>query len=360
MFRSQKSLTQIVVASVLGGLSLLTLEEVNKKEKTESSNSWVHNQPQIVVQIPYLCVNDTPQAMALASLEDSEGKTLFSCDQDHDQIKAFQQYRGELEYAKELASMKDLHGKPFFSGYDIIAFKSVGGTIDYAKKFVVATNGEGYPFSGSQLAQLYALDLNFQEATTFVDTAKPNALFEYPVYDGDLFEKNYGAFRVQYAISFFKTMQEKYDLKIVVAYQESMLYDALDAQTYELVMLAGHGTDKNLTFNKKWLPSVASSSEQDEILFLDTTDTELGKHFRQLAPTAVIFLNSCSTAAGGEKADNLANKIADWAPGRQIIAAEDVLWTYRVVANPNSLYPFDITLLDEKGLRDITYRTIHR
>ena len=182
---SQKKLTQIVAASVLAGLSFIAIDKIKSKERKPSTPSS-HDQPLIVVQIPYLCVENTPEGMALASLEDAEGKILFSCDQN----KAFQQYGGSIAYAKELASMKDLGGRPFFTGYDIVAFKSVGGTVEYAKKFAAEKNAEGYPFSGSQLTQLYALGLDLQEVVKFTDTAKPNALFSYPSYDGDLFERN--------------------------------------------------------------------------------------------------------------------------------------------------------------------------
>lgn len=343
-----------MAASVLGGLSLIAITKNLPEGKGEPSTHSFHNQPKIVVQIPNLCVNNSPEGMALASLEDADGKALFSCDQG-DQIQAFQQYGGSVEYAKELASMKDLKGKPFFSGYDIIAFKSVGGSIEYAKKFVAEKNAEGYPFSGNQLAQLYALGLDLQDVVRFTDTSKPNALFEYPTYDGDLFEKNYGAFRVNYAITFFKAIQEKYDIKVVVASQEKVLYDALDAHTYEFAMFAGHGTENNLTFNKDRLQIKGNY----EIYTLDLSDSELEKHLQHLAPGAVIFLDSCSTGAGAEKGDNLANAIAKFAPGRKVIAPQEALWTHRVVINLNSLYPFDATLLDEKGSKDITYRTIH-
>lgn len=326
------------------------------EEKIGPSTPSSHNQPQIVVQIPDLCVDNTPEGMALASLEDVEGKILFSCDQN----KAFQQYGGSIEYAKELASMKDLGGRPFFSGYDIVAFKSVEGTADYAKKFVAEKNAEGYPFSGSQLAQLYALGLNLEEVVKFTDTAKPNALFEYPVYDGDLFEKNYGAFRVADAISFFRALREKYDVKVVIAYQESMLYDALDAHNYALAMFAGHGAEKNLTLNKNPL----RTKDKDEMYALGISDSELGKHLQHLTPDAVIFLDSCSTGAGGEKGDNLANAVAKWADGRMVIAPTKVLRTGDIQVN--NLYPFNVTLfyseeeelwkkIEERKREDITY-----
>ncbi len=344
-----------MVASALASLSFLAINKTKTEQKVEPSNQPDHHQQQIVVQITDLCVNTSPQSMALASLEDTEGKVLFSCNQ----IKAFQRYDGSVEYAKELASMKDLYGKTFFTGYDIVAFKSVGGTAEYAKKFVSEKNKEGYSFSGNQLPHLYALGLDIKEVTTFKDNpSKPNGFIEYPAYDGDLFEENYGAFRVESAISFFRSMREKYDLKIVVAYQESMIYDALDANVYEFAMFAGHGSDKDLTLNKNLLQT--TGTDKNEIYLIDTSDLELAKHLQQhLTPNAVIFLNSCSTAAGGEKGDNLANTIADWAPGRTIIAPQEVLWTHRVITNPNALYPFDVTLLDKKGQRDITYKTIH-
>ena len=45
---------------------------------------------------------------------------------------------------------------------------------------------------------------------------------------------------------------------------------------------------------------------------------------------------------------------AKWAKGRKVIAPKDILWTrWMTDIRP---YPFDVTLLDEEGEKDITYR----
>ena len=121
---------------------------------------------------------------------------------------------------------------------------------------------------------------------------------------------------------------------------------------WQFFTVAGHGTETTLSLGEKDLRT--SKTEKDETYTLDLTDGELEQHLQHLDPKAVIFLNSCSTGKGGEGANNLANAFAILAKGREVIAAQDVLWAGRTT-NLHS-YPFNITLLDKEEKKDITYR----
>ena len=110
--------------------------------------------------------------------------------------------------------------------------------------------------------------------------------------------------------------------------------------------VAGHGTKTSIDLGRG----------SGEIYSLDISDQELAEHLRHLSPDAVIFLYSCSTGEDGPGAHNLANSVTQWAYGRTVIAAADVLFVNRVEIK--SLYPLDVMLRDEENKKDITYRPI--
>ncbi len=331
------------------------LQEYRKPEVPEEKSGAIS-----IKVDPYFCYEGVetdggntsvidPLTKELASLKTAEGKYLFTCGD----LAAFREAGGTGEYAAELASLPDGCGNVFFTaGYDIVAFKKSNGTVEYAKKFSSTACASELSFRGNQLPQLYSLGLDLKEVVGFVDTPKPDALVVYPTHDGIYNDENYGAFRTISSVNLFKELQKAYDIKVVIASTENEVYDALGSRAgFKLFMLCGHGTKTTLSLGEKDLRIAAA--EKDETYRIDPSDSELELKLQNLDPAAVIFLNSCSTAEGGEKEDNLANTVAKWAKGRKTIAATEVLWTHRVTTNIP--YPLEVTLMDKEGKKNITY-----
>lgn len=348
---TDKKTSAIAATSLAAVLGLYGGMQLTNVMETKNYDPMGITIPPIVLET--MCISTSDNFNELSELKTASGENVFTCDE---MIK-FKEFGGTLEYARELASIKDFQGKPFFTGYDIVAFKQVGGTAEYARKFVSALNSDGRPFSGSQLPQFYKLGLELQEIVAFIDTPKPNALIIYPAHDGKLLfgSKTYGAFRADYGLDLYNKLREAYDIKVNVSSTEDEVYDALSASNgFMFFMIVGHGTEKTLSLGEND-PGIANA-EKDEKYALDTSDNELEQYLQYLDSLATIFLNSCSTGKGGLGADNLANAVAGWANGREVIAAKEELWNNRITnVHP---YPFDATLLNESGEKDITYRVL--
>lgn len=349
---------RMTVAAVLGSIAVSAALAVCQSGKLQK-DSQRYKKPELQEKLPetftikvdeYFCYDsakglmDDPYVKEMSSMRTTGGNYFFTCAD----LNAFREDSGTVEYAKELAALQDRQGNLFFTtGNDVVAFKNSAGSYDYAARFASAVDKEGKKlFSGNQLAQLYSLGLDLQQLLTFTDTAKPNALLVYPTSDR-------GTFRNEASIKFFKKIQEGYDTKVVVASREGEVYGALESRDdFELLVLLGHGAKTTLSLGENDLR--LQKAEKDETYTIDTSDWELETYLRHLTPNAVIFLYSCNTGEGRGEAQNLANAIAEWGGVRKVIAPTEVLNTSRVTVN--SLYPFDVTLIDEKGERDITYK----
>lgn len=305
---------------------------------------------------PYFCYADDIKYLAvreLASLADARGDPVFTCEQ----LFAYNNNDGNVDFARELLSFRDQDGNTLFSGADIFAYKEAGGTIDFARKFLSVKTEEGKNvFYGAQLAQIYRLGLDVVDLLEFKDTPKPNALMTFPTKDNnpDSYSRyTEGTFRGDNTLQFFREMKQVYDVKVLVSLREEEIYAALDAsEGFESYTMIGHGSQNDLG-----LGSVDLGEEHAEVFSLDVSDTEMAEHLQHLSPHAVIFVYSCSTAQGRNTAENLVNKIAEWAPGRKVIGATEVLNTFRVKVD--SYYPFEVTLMDFAGEKDITYRVFN-
>lgn len=374
---------KLAVASVLGSMVVASVLTLVGQPKNPERYLQKHPKSKVQEKLPeastlkvdpYFCYDpdpamglmDDPYVKEMASLKSADRGCFFTCAD----IFAFRDFCGDMQYAKELASFRDAEGKNFFLGKELVAFTKAGGTTEYAKKFFSFKDHKGNnPFYGGQLPQLYRLGLNLEQVAKFDDTPKPNALLVYPTWDypiGKIFdEKVYynGAFRDDYSLAFFKKVSETYDVKVVVASTEGEVYEALDSEAdFKLFILSGHGTKTTLSLGEKDLR--VSAPEKNETYTIDLSDSELEKHLQKLAPDAVIFLNSCSTAEGGAGEKNLANKVNLWAQGRKVIAPTKDLRTGDVQID--ALYPFKVTLfyseeeecskpVQERKREDITY-----
>ena len=358
MIMADKITSTIVATSLLSVVGFCgSTQLIGTTKTTETKTADQTETVTTPLTLDPVCIFGQDSSNELSELKTADGDNFFTCEE----MRSFTEYGGTLEYAKELASMKDIHGNIFFTGYDLVAFKHAEGTAEYAQKFLRAANPDGRPFSGSQLPQFYKLGLDLHEIITFTDTSKPNALIIYPTHDGELppkprdkdYVNNYGAFRTAFALKFYQELQQAYDLKVRVSSIEDEVYDALkESKGFMFFMPVGHGGEKTLSLGENDLRTMLE--EKDERYTLDTSDSELEQYLQNLDPKATIFLNSCSNGKGGAGADNLANAMAGWAKGRKVIAAQDDLWTNRITSfHP---YPFDATLLDKAGEKDITYK----
>ena len=156
---------------------------------------------------------------------------------------------------------------------------------------------------------LYSLSLVKRSYSYFEETDKPNLLITYPAID----EKK--AFFSSSARELIKSLSESYDIWFATVYDENDLYKAIrKTPDIDLLILSGHGSKESIQLNNP-------VEGFEELSYIDTSDKELKKHLKRLTKKATIFLNSCSTGKGEEGQSNLANRIAELAPGRNVIAA---------------------------------------
>jgi hypothetical protein len=241
---------------------------------------------------------------------------------------------------------KDEKGYPGFDVKSICFFRLFGGTVEYAKEIASIKDKDGKPkFKGQELYRFYQLGLKKSDLERFNDTEKPNAVIVYPTRDWNL------VFEKIESIEFFQKVRKAYDVNIVIASEEKQTYKVIeDTPNIELLILAGHGSKDSLSLSESDL-RLFSSTKDDERYKIDKTDSELGKYLSKLEKNATIFLLSCSNAEGGEEADNLANYVIKLAGGRKVIASKKPFGFKEIEIN--SLYPFDVSI--RKRSEDCSY-----
>ena len=110
-------------------------------------------------------------------------------------------------------------------------------------------------------------------------------------------------------------LSEDYDIWFATLRDEKDLYYAIKkCPKIDLLILSGHGSKENILLNQP-------VEGYEELSYIDIEDKELKRHLKHLDPEATIFLNACNTGNGRENQVNLANTIAEKAPGRHVIAA---------------------------------------
>lgn len=308
-------------------------------------------------------------AKELASIRDKENKQIFH----GGSIAMLQQFNGTVEYAKAFASIKNAEGNPLFNGWEIVElkkhsctyedavtllslnkkrynqfftkehllkFKKADGTVPYAKE--LAALG----FSAKSICNFQQIGISVTEAVIFNDTEKPNAVIILPISD------KVGAFETEGSMKLFKAIKNNYDLWARVVSTEQEAYKAIDSiPNIETLVLAGHGTETTLSLGGGGLFEKGMKGERYKI---DLTDNEFAKHLKKLDKDAVIFLFSCSNGQGGENAGNLANFITKLSAGRQVISSVTLLNGGEIVVD--SIYPFDLRIVDSESGKDITYK----
>lgn len=255
------------------------------------------------------------------------------------------------EKAEHLSELTYSNREPFFTCEDIVKYIWYGGSLEYAKEMASYRDSSQHNFFyGAQLPQFAALGLKADEILHFRDTEKPNALIVYPTYDinSDGYE---GAFSTPEALKLFEHIRERYDVKIVVASVEEEVYSGLaSGPIFDLGMFSGHGSSDSLRLGMTGPPRVSNPATHSgrgtlEGLTIDTEDFELASFFHNFSKDAVIFLNSCSTAEGGKDFSNLANHVAQFAPGRKVIASKVPFSGSDVKIDLEKIYPLDLRIV---------------
>jgi len=256
------------------------------------------------------------------------------------------------ENARRLSELTTSTGEPFFTCEDIVKYVWYGGNYEYAKEMSSVIDGNGKNvFYGAQLPQFAYLGLSVDEIVNFKDTEKPNALVVYPTYDIN-YSGIEGAFAVKDSLKLFKLIKDAYDVKVIVASDKDELCGAIDpSKKYKLGVISGHGSKTSLTQGK---PCDAGASNcDDKKYYIGTDDFELASCFDGFHQDAVIFLNSCSTAEGGDDMFNLANHMAQFALGRKIIASKVPFAAPQLEVD--NIYPFQARIVVDEI--DQTYVT---
>ena len=318
-------------------------------------------------------------ARLFADLNNQEGIQIFN----GSNIWDFTRHGGNLRYARDLINVRDQNGRPIFSnGFDMAWYHEQGGTIQYARDLASLTDDYGNPsldqrhmsriqeagltldqvrsvhgvrdsvddtmLDGLSIYRLAQLGLTPAEIN-FQDTSKPNAVIIYPTRDWN------GAFESEEELALFQSIRGDYDVFVRLADQESDAYRAISrVPSVDLLILGGHGSEKSMSFGETD-PLNEEPEKRDERYTLDLSDIELGQYLQGLNPNAVIFLNSCSNAKGGN-GENIADFIGKLAGGRKVIAATEIFGAPDVTIN--QMHPFDVTIMGglSDNRRDITYR----
>jgi hypothetical protein len=168
----------------------------------------------------------------------------------------------------------------------------------------------------------------------FDDTEKPNFLITYPTSDWNK------AFSRKETVDYLKSLKEHHDVILRIVQTKQEAYAALDwfpdIQTWSP---GGHGSKTRLSFSGDFADIMAGQSEDSVI---STCDTELSYHMQNLAPDAVIFLDSCETGKGGAGADNLANHVRSQVGTRKVISSKVSFATKDM--RVTSHHPFDVKI----------------
>jgi len=253
----------------------------------------------------------------------------------------------DVDYISQMINInKDEKGYPHFDPKSICFFRLFGGTVEYAKEIASIKDKDGKPkFNGQELYRFYQLDLKKADLEKFNDTEKPNAVIVYPTRDWNIvFEKNE-------SIDFFQKLRKAYDVNVILASEENQAYKVIeDTPNIELLILAGHGSKDSLSLSDSDL-RLFCSIKNHERYKIDKSDSELGQYLSKLENNATIFLLSCSNAEGGKEAENLANYIISLAEGKKVIASEKPFRFEDIKVN--SFYPFDVKITYKS--KDCTY-----
>lgn len=248
-----------------------------------------------------------------------------------------------IESFKDLAQVEDENGNKAFEKKEILELAGVGVPASYAKSMICEKDKKGdQKYTAFEIKRFYQLSFSKENPPDFKDTDKPNAVIVYPT--SDLTD----SFETEESITFFKNIQSRYDINLVITPTEDRVYKAIESTPdVKLLVLNGHGSPEDLELGYKIeLPEF-------EKYLLDKSDKELSKYLEHLSTDAVIFICSCLTAEGGSDKDNFANFVIKNAGGRKVIASKHKFSAKDIKVL--SLYPLNLRILSKETGEDWTY-----
>jgi len=243
---------------------------------------------------------------------------------------------------EKLKAIIDQSGEPLFTKEDITEIVKHNVPFDYAQKLGL------HHFNGKSIRRFYQLELDTNQIINFIDTKKPNAVFLYAFSD-PLPGKKGASFERKQDLDLFRSVVKEYDVYVRIVKTENEVYEAIDKiPKIKFLYIGGHGEKTELAL---WCSS--ADCQEDEIYSIDISDTEIGAHLKRLESDAVIFLDSCGTARGGEKdTSHLAHFILKQSEGKILYAASRSYNSGNM--RLNSVNPFSITI-GNCAIGDFTY-----
>ncbi|MBI2574567.1 hypothetical protein HYV82_01655 [Candidatus Woesearchaeota archaeon] len=314
-------------------------------------------------------------AQMLSSLRSTLGQTIFSRGKD---IVDFHEGKYGVCAAKKFIGLSDSEGNTVFrDGYDIVSFLRAGGTIDEAKDYIAIADSKGHTyFNGYEIAllrknqvsalfaaSLAAMGLNAETImyhfklglsgnnTTFRNSGKPKALILYPTGNPPDFI-GVQAFSDDDTYEFLRKILDAYDVRLrAISTVGEMDRETEQNADAKLLILGGHGARQSLTFGEN---RPKYGVEIDEEAFKLTVDTKgLEVILDRLPNDAVIFLDSCFNGEGKENEMNMANYVAECAPGRKVISGTGVFNAGKITIK--QMFPLDLAIMACYTYQDCTY-----
>ncbi len=176
------------------------------------------------------------------------------------------------------------------------------------------------------------------DAGCFVDTEKPNALLLYAEKDNIP-----SVFDTQWDAQFILRLEDDYDVLVrTVAAPAEICEMISEVSDLELLTINVHSIRTTLFL------STYDRGQKEKIISFFSDLTCLQK----LHPEAVIFLRACSAGKGGAYAFNIANRIAEQAPGRTVISSQGTLSSDQI--HILSYRPFSALLMKTEK-QDMSY-----
>lgn len=295
---------------------------------TDTEGNTVFSEGDIIAAYRYAC-KDISLARPLVKLKDSEGKSLF---RDGADIFAWLYHGGSLEQAESYLSIAGTEGKTAFNGHDLALLKRHSVPPRYA----AAMAAEGM----NALTATYYHSIGFApEDIGFARDGRPRALLLYPT--NDYFYMGDGTFTSKKCLDFIKKIGQAYDIRLRAISTVSEMCSEIEATPdVRLLVLAGHGRRDLLCFGESSPKYGISVPERDRML--RPSSRKAACYLAMLPARATIFLNSCDNGKGRERGKNLANSVAEWAPGRRVISSVDTFDSYNLKVG--SYYPLELRI----------------
>lgn len=298
----------------------------------DTEGNMVFSEGDMIAIYRYL-YKDMSLARSLVGLRDSDGRSVF---RDGEDIVSWLYHQGSLEQVESYLSIADTDGRAAFNGHDIALLQQHSVPPVYA----AAMAAQGM----NALTAIYYYRIGFApEDIGFARDGRPRALLLYPTFDS--FYLGNSAFSSSDSFGFIRRVGLAYDIRLRAISTVSEMCREIEATPdVRLLMLGGHGRRDALCFGESMPNYGIRIPERDRML--RTSSKEAANYFSMLPARATIFLYSCSNGEGRETGKNLANRVAEWAPGRRVISSANPIGPYGLEVESYS--PLELRIIGDK------------